>query len=403
MFFGCRRFTFTILLCLAVSEIGSAVPALGEVSYFPIPAISTSKNDGQDFGLIVPVLEADDEGNLKSLTAPMLIHNSFLGVRGTLNYFRYWSAGKKMEFVGSFTEEIERKLSLHYQDPGFIQGLFFLDVGADFFKNATKRFFGIGSTTPESTETNYTAREIRVGWHFGVYLNNVTRITLIQRYREVEIQRGGVDSEPFTRDVFPGTPGLGGASILGHRLVFQYDTRDNLLTPTAGTRILAYAEGDLNFQHSRSDDPFYFKYGVDIRKLFPSPSKRMVMVVRGNVQLTFGDGIPFYEQSSLGGQDNLRGYGVDRFIDQHLVVLNIEERIHVLGLKMFNVQMEFEVAPFIDMGRVYNDFKFRQFKNFQFTPGVGVRGLVRPNLIGRVDYGYSKEGGAVFAGLNYPF
>ena len=26
-----------------------------------------------------------------------------------------------------------------------------------------------------------------------------------------------------------------------------------------------------------------------------------------------------------------------------------------------------------------------------------------PNVVGRVDYGYSKEGGAVFAGLDYPF
>jgi hemolysin activation/secretion protein len=121
------------------------------------------------------------------------------------------------------------------------------------------------------------------------------------------------------------------------------------------------------------------------------------------LQLSFGDGIPFYEQSSLGGEENLRGYGKDRFIDKHMVAFNAEERIHLFGIKIFNVNIECEMAPFVDMGRTYQDFKYRQFNNWEITPGVGFRGIVRPNVIARVDWGYSKEGGAVYAGLNYPF
>ena len=158
-------------------------------------------------------------------------------------------------------------------------------------------------------------------------------------------------------------------------MVFQYDTRDNLITPTAGARVEAYAEAVHNFQRASTDDFVYFRYGIDLRALFPSPSKRLVLAVRGNVQLSFGDGIPFHERSSLGGQSNLRGFGEDRFIDRHLVALNIEERIHVLGLKMFHVNVEFEVAPFVDMGRTYNNFEFRQFSEYEVTPGIGFRGL----------------------------
>jgi len=378
-------------------------PVRAESSYFPIPAISTSKNGGRDIGLIVPILESDEEGNLTSLMAPMVIHNSFLGAQATFNYFKYWSAGKQMEFVGSVTEEIERKLKLRFTDPGFIQGLFAVDVGAEFFKNATKRFFGLGQTSQERNESNYTSREVVVQWNIGIYLNQVTRLALMQRFRDVEIQRGGVDNKPFTKEVFPGTPGLGGASILGHRLVFTYDSRDNLKTPTAGARFVGYAELAKDLQRGSQEESLFFKYGVDVRKLFPIPSKRMVFVVRWNVQLTFGKNIPFFEKSSLGGKDNLRGYGVDRFIDKHLVVLNLEQRIHVLGMKMFNVNTEFEIAPFVDMGRTYHNFKFRQFNEYEITPGIGFRGIVRPNVVGRVDWGFSKDGGAVFAGLDYPF
>lgn len=308
-----------------------------------------------------------------------------------------------MELVGSYTEEIERKLKFRYQDPGFIQGLFFVDIGAQFFKNATKRFFGLGQITPESFQSNYTGREINVHWNFGIHINDVTRLSVNQRFRHVKIQPGGVETEPYSKDRFPSVSGMDGATILAHRLVFQYDSRDNWSTPTAGMRFEAFGEIAQNFDRNEEEDLVFFRSGVDVRKIIPSPSKRYVFIARANLQLSFGDGIPFFEQSSLGGEDNLRGYGRDRFIDKHLVSFSAEERIHLFALKMFHVNVECEMTPFIDMGRTYQDFKFRQFNEWEFTPGVGLRGMVRPNVVGRVDWAYSKEGGAIFAGLHYPF
>ena len=43
------------------------------------------------------------------------------------------------------------------------------------------------------------------------------------------------------------------------------------------------------------------------------------------------------------------------------------------------------------------------FNDYRMTPGIGFRGVVQPNVVGRVDYGYSREGGAVFAGLDFPY
>ncbi len=391
------------MVCLALAGSISPYPVSAEQSIFVVPAISTSKNAGRDFGLIVPVLDSDEDGNLRSVFAPMLIHNSFLGVRGTANYYHYWSGGKQLEAVGSYTEEIERKLIFRYQDPGFIEGLFFVDIGAQFFKNATKRFFGLGQTTPESNESNYTGREIQVHWNLGIHLNDVTRISVYQRFRDVEIQPGGIDDEPFTKNQFPNTAGIGGATILGHKLVFQYDSRDNLTSPTAGTRVEAFGELAQNLDRRQIDDQLYFRYGFEARHFMPSPSKRYIFLIRGKLGLTSGNGIPFFEQSSLGGENNLRGYGRDRFIDKHMIVVNVEERIHMFQIKILHVNAELEVAPFVDMGRTYRDFSYRQFDDWKITPGVGFRAIVRPNLVSRVDWGYSKEGGAIFAGLDYPF
>jgi outer membrane protein assembly factor BamA len=391
-----------LLVCLLAGTTAVCVSlAVADTQIFPIPSASTSKNDGNDAGLIVPILITDPDGELRYLLAPMVIKNSIVGTRGTFNLFRYDTGGRQMQFIGSFTERIERKLVFNYVDPAFSEGRYFLNFGGSFFKNATSRFFGLGQTTIESDQTNYTAREARANWRFGIYANEVTQIAVGQRVRQVSLQRGATDL-PFTGDRFPTVDGVQGETIIvGHRATFYYDTRNNLFSPTDGMAVTAYAE--LNQNVRNSTNPLYSHYELEVKKLFPSESKRAILVIRADLQATLGREVPFFEQSSLGGQNNLRGYGVDRFIDKNLIAASIEERIHVARAKVAGVAADFEVAPFLDTGQVFNSFKDVSFKDYRMTPGIGFRGIVRPNVVGRIDYGWSKEGGAIFAGLDFPY
>ncbi len=375
-------------------------PAWADVSYFAVPAVSTSKNDGSEGGLIVPTLITEPAGELRYIIAPLFMVNSIIGARGSFNLFRYDPGGRELRFIVGAAEKIERSVLLTLSDPAYRNGRYAYSVGGTFFKNATARFYGIGPETAKDNQTNYTAREIRAHWKFGLYLNEVTQIAIGQRYRQMRLQPGATDL-PYTLTQFPNVPGVDGANILGNRLTFHYDTRDNLVSPTTGTLLTAFAE--LNYNSDNHDNPLYQRYGGDLRVLIPGPSKRMILVFRSEVQATIGSGVPFYEQSSLGGQNNLRGYGVDRFIDANLIAFNIEQRIHVLRTRVANVQADFEIAPFVDMGKVFPSFQKDFLKDYRVTPGVGFRGLVRPSVVGRVDWGYSSEGGAVFAGLDFPF
>ncbi len=396
-----RSLIAVALVFLVASVISLPEHAGAGVEYFPIPAVSTSKNDGNEVGLIVPILGTNSDGELKYIVAPMVVHNSIVGTRGSLNLFRYEPGGREIRFIGSYTEEIERRVAFSYADPAFSQGRYSLNFGASFFKNATSRFFGLGETTSESAQTNYTGREARVNWRFGVYANEVTQIAVGQRFRDVRLQKGATDL-PFTVDQFPAVDGVQGESIiLGHRATFYYDTRNNLISPTDGMAVTAYAEVNQNLRNGAH--PIYSRYEFEVKKLFPSESKRAILIVRANLQSTIGTQVPFFEQSSLGGQNNLRGYGVDRFIDKNLVALSIEQRIHVIRTKIAGTTADFEIAPFLDTGQVFNDYRDVTFHNYRMTPGIGFRGIVRPNVVGRVDYGYSKEGGAIFAGLDFPY
>ena len=69
-----RSLAATLILVL----LGSVCPwfldrVQADTQYFPIPAISTSRNDGSDFGLIVPALMTGPDGDLKYLVAPMVV------------------------------------------------------------------------------------------------------------------------------------------------------------------------------------------------------------------------------------------------------------------------------------------------------------------------------------------
>jgi len=390
-----------VLLCMLGHGALRPATSSADTQVFPIPSASTSKNDGSDAGLIVPVLITDPDGELKYLLAPMLIKNSIVGTRGTFNLFRYDPGGRQLQFIASLTEKIERKLLFNYTDPAFSNGRYFLNFGGSFFKNATSRFFGLGQKTLEQDETNYTARELRANWRFGLYANEVTQIAVAQRFRDVRLERGATDL-PFTAERFPTVDGVNGETyILGHRASFHYDTRNNLVTPTDGMAITAYAE--LNQNIGNGDHPVYSRYELEVKKMFPSESKRAILVVRADLQATLGSQVPFFEQSSLGGQNNLRGFGGDRFIDKHLIAVSVEERIHLMRAKIAGVAADFEIAPFLDTGQVFNNYKDVSFKDYRMTPGIGFRGIVRPNVVGRLDYGWSKEGGAIFAGLDFPY
>ena len=390
-----------LLVLLLTFSLTCPHPAQADIKYFPVPALGVGKNDGRDFGLIVPTLISGPDGDLKYLLAPMVVYNSFVGTRGTLNLFRYEPGGRELRGIASWSEKIERKFLLSYVDPGFGNGRYSIGASVTHFKNATLRFFGLGPSTAKHDQTNYTASETRANWKFGVYANEVTQIAISQRLRYMQPIQQGVTELPFTGDAFPNVPGVGGATILGQRVSFHYDTRDNLVTPTDGTAVTAYAE--LNYNVQNHADPLYSRYGLEVKKLFASESKRAILVVRGDLQATLGKDVPFYELSSLGGQNNLRGFGVDRYLDKQLLALSVEERIHVLRARFAGVPADFEVAPFLDTGQVFSSYKNVSFKDYRITPGIGFRGIVRPNVVARFDIGQSREGIVGFAGLDFPY
>src|SRR5438270_13491228 len=87
-----------------------------ERSYFVIPAVATSKNDGVDVGVIVPYVVADDEQRVTQIIAPMFVHNEFVGSRAVINIYQYPTRGAEYKLIESYTEKNERKVLYSYRN-----------------------------------------------------------------------------------------------------------------------------------------------------------------------------------------------------------------------------------------------------------------------------------------------
>lgn len=375
--------------------------AAAEVSFIPLPAFDTDPNSGETYGVLPVVLFRDDSDRVRSILAPSVTYNEIRGVTGTFRYFAYPSATERMEVVAGYSEKIERKLDLHYRNFGLFDDRFHGDVQFLHDRDASIRFFGLGPESKAENETNMTLEVTGFYAIFGVNLTPTARLSLGETIQRFEVRRGGVPNLTFTGDRFPDLPGVQGATVHAQRITLAYDSRDSPTTPKRGVSLSVFSEASAELLGSTSD---YIKSGVEAIYLRPVVDNWVVFVVRALLEGLSGDSdTPFQVRPSLGGDTTLRGFGDNRFFGDARVLLAVETRVQVLTLRLFGVTAEFEVAPFVDVGKVFNTTQQFTDRGFEVTPGVGFRGLTRPNVVGHIEIGVSREGPAIFVGLDYPF
>ena len=381
-------------------EALKSVPLAGEYTYIPLPAFSYNRNEKYWVGALMPVLRSTGNDEVKDIIAPQYLHNQYIGETLSLNYYGYPSDTETYHAVASYATKIERDFDLSYKNVAAGGGRYIIAADIHWFKNAFRRFFGIGNTTPESDETNYTSREAIVELTAGINLTSDFALMWTERYHDVRVDQGAVNSLPQTSVAFPNVTGIDGAQIVGHKLSLRYDTRDKQLIPTQGSYANVSAEFNQNLKLSGKNQ--WWRFSFDARQLVPH-GPGLVFAAHAYMDSISGPGVPFYEEPTLGGETTLRAFGQGRFIDENALLVNFEERIPVLEKRIFDHPISFEAAPFMDIGRVYDTFGTKSFTNLQVNPGVGLRMLARPNVVGRLDIGYGRDGTNVFVGLDYPF
>ena len=387
-----------------------SLPTKSDYTIIPLPAFASNPNEGYWVGANPPILKADSKGEVKEVLMPQYLYNRLIGHYGSLNYFAYPSDTEQYHALAWFGQKLDQGIDLGYKNLNAGGYIFAADFAA--FKDPFERFFGFGSRTTQAQETNYTSRELLVKLTAGIKLTPDLALMLTERYRNVRVDNGIVDSLPATAQQFPVIPGIQGAQVLGHALTLRYDTRDSQLMPTKGAYVNVLAEFNQNLQPEEENQ--WGHVALDARQFIPHLSGRMTFAARALFDSVFGQierrgtelGVPFYERPTLGGEATLRAFGHGRYTGNWAVLVNFEERVTVLSKTISDLNAHLEIAPFLDIGRVGESTvkdDYLSLKLIQFNPGIGFRLLIKPTVVGRFDVAYGRDGGNVFVGIDYPF
>lgn len=366
----------------------------GPVGLVLLPAVSANPNSGVTYGVLPVAILTNPRHEVEHIIAPMLTYNQLFGPAFLGTYYWYPSADANFRAVLQKAQKVNGRAALRYEDRAFLNDRFLIRVDTNLEEDGTPRFFGVGPASPKSAESSYRLKEGLAQADFGVKFRHGLEASAGWRFRRTETLPGTV-AAPAAFD--PARLETSGYSM--PRLTFSRDTRDLGSTPSRGS----YAEVFTEFsRQALGSDSSFQRYGGQWRLYLPHSAGRGTAF---HLQGEYSDGrsLPFTALASLGGPRSLRGYPEGRFQDRGSVFGNIEERFTFHTLSVVNAVTEFQAAPFVDVGTVFPSPGRLEAKHLAPVVGAALRAVVKPTVVGRVETGVSREGPAVYMGIDYPF
>jgi hypothetical protein len=376
--------------------------------FIPVPLIGTDPNSGTTLGLLPVWIKTDEHHEISRIIAPDILHNPYFGYGVDGRVYEYSSQNEQSSLDAGIKQRVERTFDAEYQLGRLRDQRWSFNGSLIYDRSGVPRFYGIGNKSPKRDETNYTDSQILAQAQIGLNFNHIWQLLYTARMRSVDVTDGTLAGIPTLESRFGQILGDGRTNVLLNRFSIIYDTRDDLTIPSRGMEWIAYAGGAA--RSGILNDSLYSEAGVDGRNFWPVAPKTVLAAHVALRYLPSANHVPFWALSSLGGGESqtggdqpLRGYGQGRFSDRNSFAAGAELRRTVFSFDAVSTRVDIEMAPFVDLGRVFSRTSTLPFEQLHHVVGVGFRGIARPFVVGKVDVGYGNEGVAIFTGLNYPF
>jgi hypothetical protein len=402
-----------------VSEPAPAPPAetgtgrwswfnLASAPFIPVPEIAVDPNSGTTVGILPTWVQTDSEQHIRRIIAPDLLYNPYFGYGAHARVFDYPSEDTQWSVVAALWEHVQRGLDGEYQIGRLREERWSFSYSAIYDRNGTPRFYGIGNESPVIAETDYTEQQELLQAQIGLNLTQAWQLAYTGLIRSVDVLPGTLANIASLQTRFGRILGVGTNNEVGHRISIIYDTLDDLVVPSRGVEWVAY--GGVAAREGIFNDSMYSEAGVDGRAFWSIEPGTVLATHMALRYLPETRDVPFWAlsgigggESTIGGEQILRGYGAGRYYDRDSFAANAELRQRVWAFHTFGSQVELELAPFVDLGRVFGRPSTFPLSKLHSVGGVGFRGIARPSVVGRVDIGYGSQGVAVFTGISYPF
>ena len=376
--------------------------------FIPVPLIGSDPNSGTTLGLLPVWIKTDDDHEISRIIAPDVLHNPYFGYGVDGRVYEYSSRDEQWSIDTGIKERVERDFDAEYLIGRLRDQLWTVNYSLIFNRSGVPRFYGVGNETPMMDETNYTNTQELAQVQFGLNLTHEWQILYTGRVIVDDVTAGTLSGIASIETRFGDVLGVGSNSQVLNRLSVIFDTRDDVVVPSRGEEWIAYGGGAA--RHGLFNDSMYSEAGLDGRDYWPVARD---MVLATHIALRYlpsSQEVPFWALSSIGGgvsqtggEQPLRGFGEGRFYDRNSFSTSVELRKTVLSFDAVATRVDVELAPFIDVGRVFSRTNTDPLEQLHHVFGVGFRGIAKPFVVGKVDIGYGSEGVAIFTGLNYPF
>jgi outer membrane protein assembly factor BamA len=294
----------------------------------------------------------------------------------------------KIGFGGYYSANKQYKISINPVIYFFENKLFFKAPIS--FGHFVDKFWGIGSTVPDTGDVAYTKDVFNATFTLQVppAWFSADRTGIIFDYDNTTI----VDKQNNELLLGDEVVGSNGGQLFGFGTDLLWDSRDNIFFPNNGgyqyVKILIYPDGInyTNFGYIELDVKHFRSFKED-------------HVFAGNIYFSsaFGD-IPFYKLPAVGGPKNMRGYYAGRYRD------------NVFGMVQFEYRQffwrKFGFVAFAGFGNVADEILNFSFSNLKYSYGAGLRFRFneeqKVNL--RMDLGFGNDGNmGIYFGIEEAF
>ena len=376
--------------------------------FIPVPEIGVNPNSGTTLGLIPTWVQTNDQHEVRRIIAPDVLYTTYFGYGVHFREYAYSSEDEQWSVVAGIKERVERDFDAEYQSGRTRLQLWSISASLISDRSGVPRFYGIGNETQESAQSSYINQQQKAQIQIGLNLTHAWQLLYTARELIVDVLPGIMPDVPTLQARYGQILGVGTTSQMLNRLSVVYDTRDDLTVPSRGMELIAY--GGLAARSGILNDSSFSEVGFDGRNFWPlSPN----MVLAAHLALHYlptAHSVPFWalsnvggDESDVGGEQPLRGFETGRFYDRDSFATSVELRRKVYSFDATSTFVDIELAPFVDVGRVFSSSGTDFLEQLHKVYGVGFRGIARPFVVGYVDVGHGSEGIAVFTGLYYPF
>ena len=275
------------------------------------------------------------------------------GLAGGPGYRRFglFTAGDGLFVSGSYSTHDYQRYRLRYRTPR----LFGRNLGTHFVAQYRKRpresFFGSGNSSLEGNEVSFTLEETHLANTLTWRVSSSVDLGFLTAFTKLNLYDGRDPDLPGDLDVVRDTLNLTQADLrrtefLTAGVTLRHDWRDHPGQPSSGgvEEITVLYNRGTRF----SDDLDFAKTKIEVQHFLNLFKKRILAlrVMAQDISRRSGASpLPFYLQSTLGGDQYLRGYTTGRFVDSDMALVSVEYRYPLLE--------KIDAFVFLDEARVF--------------------------------------------------